>query len=47
MKTKKPLHDMVFEVVTNDGDVTLLFIFPHGLNTEVNIRYVFKGDTAG
>ena len=31
MKTKRPVHIMVFGVVTSDGDVMPTFIFPHGL----------------
>ena len=32
MKTKHPIHIMVFEVVTSDGDIMPPFIFPHGLH---------------
>ena len=36
MKNKLPVHIIVFELVTCDGDIIPLFICPHGprLNTE-------------
>ena len=40
MKTKYPVHIMVFGVVTSDGDVMPQFILPHSLrlNMEANIK---------
>ena len=40
MKTKIPIYIIVFEVVTSDGDIMPLLIFPRGLrlNTEAYIK---------
>ena len=40
IKIKHPVHIMVFEVITSDGDFISPFIFSHGLtlNTEVYIK---------
>ena len=35
MKTKHPVHIMVFGVVSCDGDVMPPFIFLHGLNLNI------------
>ena len=44
MKTKHPVHIMVFGVVSSDGDIMPPFIFPHGLklNTEAYIKCLEK-----
>ena len=44
MKSKHPIHIIVFGVVTSDGDIISPFIFSHGLrrNTETNIFCVKK-----
>ena len=40
IKTKNPVHIMVFRMVASDGDVMSPFIFPHSLrlNTEAYIK---------
>ena len=40
MKTKHPIHTMMFGAVTSNGDVILPLIFSHGLrlNTEAYIK---------
>ena len=35
MKTKLPVHIMVFRVITSDCDVMLSFFFPHGLRLNI------------
>ena len=44
MKTKHPVYIMVFGLVTNDGDIMPLFIFPYSLrlNMETCIKIVLK-----
>ena len=44
MKSKHPVHIMVFGLVTSDGDIMPPFIFPHGLrfNTEAYIKCLEK-----
>ena len=38
MKTKHPVHIVVFGVVTSDSDVILAFIFPHGLRFNTSLK---------
>ena len=42
MKTKHPFNFMLFRVVTYDGDIRPLFIFPHGLtfNSRAYIKWL-------
>ena len=38
IKTKHPIHSMVFGVVTGNGDVMLSFIFPHDLRLKLMLE---------
>ena len=44
IKSKHPVHTMVFGVVTSNGNVMPSFIFPYGLrlNTEAYVNYLEK-----